>query len=117
MKSILNIVLFNLFVTWYNITLSQGQILVYSDTWHGGITGSGYSLAFGSTEGNSFNINIEQNSIIRKAFLFYATRFFPEPGTLLINENEVILNIQNDVVGDFFLCLQLIISYILELKK
>ena len=81
------------------ITLSHSlnsQICVYQDVFKGGVTGDGFNPWYFNESGN-FNIQIEPNSTIRKAYLFVSVYETPDTRTLNFNGTNIELNIENSI--------------------
>ena len=72
----------------------------YQDIFYGGVTGGGGNLVIGS--GNiEFEIYIEPNSTIKKAFLLFSADGTPEDINIDINSNSLLINPNTIVTSDF----------------
>jgi hypothetical protein len=94
------ILLVLLFLTTKNIF---GQTIFFQDTWQGGITGAGANVGSGTVEATyQFDIFIEPNSTIKKAFLISGTYSSIGEITVQLNSISVSFN-QNTVVTTGFM--------------
>lgn len=92
-----------------NLFVVRGQVVFYQDICKCGVTVAGFSIALNS--GNNigeFDIHIEQNSTIKRAFLFSHRFGLADPVTIQLNNNNFVFNDQNRVspiflaAGTFF---------------
>ena len=77
--------------------ICTGQILYHSDLYRGGVTGSGFALAFGSNGSSSFNVNIPTTSTIKKAFLISGRNGIAPDLTIDFAGNQLIFDSTNQV--------------------
>jgi len=89
-----------LFIFFIIVKTGFSQINVYQDVFKGGVTGDAFApwnLPFGG----DFEIYIEPNSTIRKAYLFVTVYFSPDENILYINNNPVVLNAQDTFNNEY----------------
>ena len=89
------------FLVWLFCSIDlSGQICVYQDIFHGGVTGGYFKTAAFNVPG-FLNVNIEPNSNIRKAYLFVNTYNIPENRLLNFNGTDILLN-ENEAIEDSY---------------
>ena len=79
----------------------KGQQLFYSDIFHGGVTGSGFALSYGSNGSGFFNVNIPISSTIRKAFLITGRNGNAPNLVVDFNGNSLVFDSANIVSNSF----------------
>lgn len=93
--------LFIYIIFFFSLFNLKGQQLFYSDIFHGGVTGSGFALSYGSNGSGFFNVNIPVSSTIRKAFLI-SGRNGNAPNLIVdFNGNSLVFDSTNIVSNSF----------------
>ncbi len=77
----------------------NAQLIFHQDTYHGGVTGAGFSAGLGFGTG-SFNVFIEPGSTIRKAYLFTYKIGHPPVDTIALNGYNYVFN-TSEIVSVF----------------
>ena len=93
--------LFIYIIFFFSLFNLKGQQLFYSDIFHGGVTGSGFALSYGSNGSGFFNVNIPISSTIRKAFLITGRNGNAPNLVVDFNGNSLVFDSTNIVSNSF----------------